>query len=249
MTLQQKLHELFLLDQQVRGLRTRLDAATRRLKAQQTKLEQLQRQRKELGDQLRQVQAAAAGFELQVKAMDERVEKLRGQMNNVTNNKEYSAMLVEVNTLKLEKSKVEEQALEQMGKVDLVKQEVAEIEAKIAEQTKMAGGARAEVESARAEVGQRLDEATKSRSAAAASVPADALAAFERQANAHDGEAMAGVIEENRRLMEYTCGGCYMAIPAERVNCLFTRPEEIVGCPNCGRLLFLDEQFKESMKK
>lgn len=247
MSLQEQLHQFFLLDQQIRGLRTRLDAATRRLKIQQTKIDQLARQRQELTDQLRQVQAAASGFELESKRIEERVARLREQMNTAKSNKEYSAMLVEVSTLKNDKSKVEDQALEQMAKADLLKQEVSEVEAKVAEQQKLVAGAEAEVQESKAEVGDRLNELTAQRNAAAAELPPDVLAVFERLADANDGEAMAGVIEESRRNMEYTCGGCYMQIPVERVNALITRPSDLTVCPSCGRILYMDEQLKSSM--
>ncbi len=66
MSLQAKLRSLFLLDQQLRGLRSRLDAATARSRAQQTKLERLAQQRREIADQHKQVLDGpwAAGFSI-----------------------------------------------------------------------------------------------------------------------------------------------------------------------------------------
>jgi predicted nucleic acid-binding Zn-ribbon protein len=38
-------------------------------------------------------------------------------------------------------------------------------------------------------------------------------------------------------------------IPAERVNKLFRSPDELVRCPNCLRILYLDNEMKAAVKK
>lgn len=247
MSLQRKLHEFYLLDSRVRGLEQGLQAAKRRQKAVQTKLDQLVRQQSELADQVKHAQAKANTFERQAQDLDERVAHLREQMTQVKNNKEYSALLVEVNTIKLDKGKVEEQALVQMTQVEDLTAQLGAVQEKLVEQRKLLAGALAEVQEHEAEVGQSLREASAERDQAAALIPLDLRQVFSRLAASYDGEAMAGVIEENRRTMEYTCGGCYMSIPAEKVNALYTKPEQITFCPNCGRALYLGEELKAGM--
>lgn len=244
MSLQENLYELFRLDQQVRGLRTRLDAATRRLKLQSTKLDQLRQQHAELTDQYKHAQAEVSTLEHQSTDAEERVSKLREQMNSVRNNKEYSAMLVEVNTLKDEKSKLEDQAIEKMTAADGLKERVAEVLEQVQKQEKLVELARTEVNSAKDEVGVQLDDATAKRDAAAAEIPADTRNVFERLADHYDGESMGEVEEQDRRRREYTCGGCYMELPIERVNALMTKPDELVTCPSCNRFLFIKQELK-----
>jgi hypothetical protein len=247
MSLNLKLRDLFLLDQQMRGLQSRLDAALARQKAQQTKLDRFHQQRSELTDQHKQTQAKAAGFEHQVQDVETRIARYREQMNSVKSNKEYSALLIEVNTLKLDKAKFEEQALEQMGKVEALAADVKQVGDKAAEQQKLLGVAEAEVVACRNEVQAQLNDVTRRREEAAQQVPAEALATFNRLAHIHDGEAMAPVIEESRRHLEYSCGGCYMSIPVERVNALTKAGSQVVCCTNCGRILYLEQELKESM--
>jgi uncharacterized protein len=244
LTLQEKLYDLFLLDQQVRGLRTRLDAATRRLNLQNTKLGQLRQQHDELNDQHKHAMAEVSTLEHQASDADDRVNKLREQMNNVRNNKEYSAMLVEVNTLKGEKSKLEDQALEKMTDADSLKERVAEVQAQVDSQIKLVESAKAEVQSAEEEVGVQLTDATAKREAATAEIPPDVLPVFERLADHYDGESMGEIEEQDRRRREYTCGGCYMELPIERVNALMLKPDELVTCPSCNRYLFIKQELK-----
>jgi len=175
------------------------------------------------------------------------VARHREQMNSVKNNKEYSALLLEVNTIKADKAKLEEQTLEQMGKVETITTEVQQVATKAGEQEKLVAVAVAEVTSCRNEISAQLAALTTRRDAAAQLVPAEALTAFNRLAHVHDGEAMAPVIEESRRHMEYSCGGCYMSIPVERVNALTKEGDQVVCCTNCGRILFLEQELKASM--
>lgn len=246
-SLQEKLYDLFLLDQQVRGLRTRLDAATRRLTLQDKKLDQLRQQQAELADQSKHAQAEVSTLEHQASDAEERVGKLREQMNSVRNNKEYSAMLVEVNTLKDEKGKLEDEALAKMSSVDDLKQRLTEVEAQVESQAKLVESAKAEVQSAKDEVGVQLDDATTKRDAAAAEVPADTQTVFERLAEQYEGEAMAQIEEQDRRRREYTCGGCYMELPIERVNAVMVKPDSLVTCPSCNRFLFIKQELKEEL--
>lgn len=247
MTLQEKLHHLFLLESQVRGLRRRLDGAMRRQTALQTKLDQLTRQHAELTDQIKHFQAKSSSLEHQAGDIDERVGVLRTRMTQVTSNKEYSALLVEVNTLKLNKDKLEEQALAEMGHVEELQEQAGQLDTTAREQERLLSVAKVDVSTRQSEVGQRLEEVTAERDEASANVPISTRQIFERLAQSYDGEAMASVTEVNRRAMEYNCDGCYMKIPVEVVNALYTKPDEPTVCPNCARLLFLDEEFKAAM--
>lgn len=242
--MQRTLYELFVADQRVRGLRGRLDAALRRQADQQTKLQQMTQQRLELGQQHKQLQAQASTLEHQARDAQAKVEHLRQQMNSVKTNREYSALLVEMNTLKIEKEKLEDQALQQLERVEAVAKQIAQADAAIDTQRKLVQNAAAEVQARQDEVAHELAEATAHRDEVASKLPGEVLESYERAANAHDGEAMAEVVEENRRSMEYTCGGCFMGIPVELLNALLRNDERPVVCPSCGRILYVQEALR-----
>lgn len=246
MGLNTALRELYLVDQQVRGLETRLDGARRHVRAQQVKMDQLNQQVNELSEQLKTAQAKAGTMESELAGIDERVNKLREQMNAVKTNKEYSAMLVEVNTLKADKGQLEEKALEVMSQVESLQTQLTELQAKTEDQKKIKALADKQLADRQAEVGDQLANLKAQREQAASHVPPDVLAVFDRLADNYDGEAMAPIIEEDRRRLEYTCGGCYMQIPIERVNQLITQ-DQIVRCTSCSRILYIEPQLKEQM--
>lgn len=247
MALQDKLLQLFSLDQQVRGIQSRLDAAHARLKVQQTKSSQLNRQCDELRSQLKHNQVKSTSLEKQVAEIDQRIEHLRSQMQSVKNNKEYSAVLVEVNTLKLDKEKIEDDLLEQMGRVEQTAKDLKAMEDQVAQQQKMVDQAESEAKACQAEVGEHLGKLTVQRAAAEQEVPLEARTVFNRTADVHDGETMAPITEESRRNMEYCCGGCFMSLPVERVNALMVSRDQVVICPSCNRILYIDQELKSSI--
>lgn len=247
MPLHENLYQLFLLDQQVRGLSTRLDSARNRHKSQQTKLDQLSQQHRELAEQVKQVTAKTTALEKEATDIESRISTIRNRMNTATSNKEYAALLLEVNTIKIEKDKKEEEAIAQMENRERLSAQLTELEAKVADQRKMVGQAEKEVVDRTSEVGEKLAEVTAQRDAATKELPADALAAFNKAASYHDGEALAVVVEESRKHHEYSCGGCYMSIPVERLNALMTRHNVVTTCPNCGRILYVAEELRQSL--
>ncbi len=246
MGLNDALRKLNLVDTQLRGLDSRLSGARRHAKTQAAKLDQLQQQARELTQQLKTAQAAAATLENEINSANERIDQLRERMNTVTNNKEYSAMLVEVNTLKADRSKVEDRQLEVMSQVESHQAELEGVQEAIAEQTKITQMAEKELADRTAEVSEQIDQLKQERGAAASEVPAEALTVFDRLADTYEGEAMAPIIEEDRRRLEYVCGGCYMQIPVEKVNQLVTA-DQLVRCTSCSRILYLESELKEAM--
>lgn len=247
MTLQANLEELAARDSRLSALRSRLDAGLRRQKAQQNRLDQLQQQHDELADQVKHAKAHAGTLEQEAKSAEDRTDKLREQMNSVKTNKEYSALLVEVNTLKAEQGRLEELVLEQMEKIEERQVELTDLQSKVADQQKLVDMATSEVKEAESEVGDQLTEVTAERDEAAKLIPDDVLAMYRKLLDDHDGEAVCGVEEQNKRRMEYTCDGCYMALPIEKVNAAISKPDEVTPCNSCGRILIVPAEIREGL--
>ena len=247
MSLQEKLYRLFLLDKQVRGMRRRLDTATGDLDRQQVRLDRLRQQHGELGQQIKQSKAKETGLEHQARDMEGHIATLRERMNAATNNKEYSALLIEVNALKAQISTIEDEALNQLSQVDMLQSEIDQLQVKLEAQEKMVKDAAARAEQCRAETGTQLDDLTAQRATAEQELPPETRKTFNRLAAHQDEQALAEVIEEDRRSMTYICGGCYMSLPFEHVNALLARRDDVVCCTSCGRFLYLGEALKGSL--
>ncbi|NNF41480.1 MAG: hypothetical protein HKO59_13435 [Phycisphaerales bacterium] len=247
MTLMESLTKLYGIDRQVRGLRARLDAAERYHNAQQHQLAAVTQQHDELQTRKRQVQARIGNLETEGAGLDEQLEKYRNDLNSAATNKQYTAVLTELNTVKDQRSKLDDSMLEMMSEVERLDEEITAIEAQQAERAKIVDHAAAQLAERRGEVGTRLAELEAERDDAADDVPGPELAVFEEMANAHDGEAMAQVEEIDRRHREYACSECNMHMPFETVAALMSPGCGMVRCTACGRILFMQEEVRGAL--
>lgn len=247
LTLHDRLEHLNQLDGMLRALTSRVGARTRRLNKLNDKLDVLHQQRDELDAQRQQSKAHATTLEKQAADVDTRIASMRDRMNTVTNNKEYSAMLVEMNTLKVDKSALDDETLEAMTTVEQLDGKLAEIEAQLGEQKTLVAAAKGELDEAEGEIKQRKDELTAERIEAAAEIDDDTLRQYDRLVVEHEGEALARIEEQDRRRKEYTCGECYMALPVETVSAVMRSPDAVVCCPSCGRILTMAKDLKSAL--
>src|ERR1041385_3670288 len=98
-------------DQRVREAQSRLDAATKDVRIQERRVSDLAEKHKLASTKLREAQSKQGQLDLDLKTRDAHIEKLRTQQQNAKNNKEYQAFLVEINTGKVDRNKIEEEAL------------------------------------------------------------------------------------------------------------------------------------------
>jgi len=249
MGLVDSLLNLYRVDVQVRGLRSRLNSAERYLAAQTKQWTDLQQQQQEFQTRKRHLQATIGNLEIEVKSIDDRLEKLRNELNNAPTNKQYAALLAELNTVKTTRGGIEDRMLADMEQVEKIQEQLAAVEAQIVERTKVRDLAQAQLDERRNDVGHRLSELEIERQHAAAVVPAPALAIFEEVADSHEGEAMSAVEEVDRRHREYACGACNMHIPFEQVSLLTSRNDSVIRCPSCMRILFMQEEMRGTLAK
>src|SRR5918992_3856320 len=131
-----KLHEA---DKQLRDAQARLDAAARNVRIQERRVADLSEKLKVAQTSLRAQQARAGHLDLDLRSRDAHIEKLRTQQQTARNNKEYQAFLVEINTGKVDRGKVEEEAVKVMEAVEKAKAEATALAAHVeSERAKLA---------------------------------------------------------------------------------------------------------------
>lgn len=190
-------------------------------------------------EQIRQAQSEADRLELDRKTHESHIAKLREALNRTKTNKEYAAVLTQLNTDKADAVKIEDAVLQALARVDDLKKREAELRA--GREKELARGV--ELERAATEVegklSSRLKELEAQREEATASIPPESLMQFERACEKHDGEAMAMIEQIHPKRAEYTCSGCNMSIPLEVINALQSR-DVVLQCHICSRILYLE---------
>lgn len=232
--------KLYRAEQTLREAKARLDEVTKGVRVQEGR-------RKSVADNLavakqkqQESQSKSANLELELKARDEHIEKLRGRQTLADNNKEYQALLVEINTNKVDRAKLEEQLIKVMEQVEASNTEVTNLTgvlgAEEAKLTEMQGQLGDKANAAQAEV----QKVTPDRDAAAAQIKPAILAEFNKLADRYEGEALAQLEKPDPRDPDYLCAGCNMSLVPDVFNKLKTRDDAVI-CPHCRRFLYLPE--------
>lgn len=234
------LEKLQAIERDLSQLRRRKKARMRAVKAQEARIEKHTNERDSLQSTAMDRRKQADEFELSLRESEEHVAKLRVALNAAKTNKEYAAILTQINTHKADNAKFEEQALAVLNEVDNVKNQVTEIEKQVEQEEQKLE----EIKANSAEEIQKLDtmlaELQARREEAAKDLSPEVLALFDRLSQQYDGEALAKVEVSGRRApYTYTCGGCFMSLNAEHANALRSR-DEVRQCDNCQRILYID---------
>jgi predicted nucleic acid-binding Zn-ribbon protein len=234
--------KLFLADQALKEAQARLESASKNVRVQERRVNEIS-ERLRLGQsKLKEEQAHSHNYDLDIKSRDEKIDKLRQQQSNAQNHREYQAFLVEINTEKVDKAKTEDLSIAVMEVVEKLQAENKELAASLESE-------KAKLVSMQSEVGDRLkklqaeiDALKPDRDAAAAAVPPKALVAFERLADRFESEALSALSKPDRRREEYLCSACNMGLVTDVYNKLHTR-DELVFCPSCRRILYIPDDL------
>jgi len=180
-------------------------------------------------------------LELELKSRDEQITRLRASLNTAKTNKEYSAVLTQLNTTKADNSKIESQSLELLKNIEADEAECEEIKNQINEQKQHLEQLRTEVETLASKYQAEIDKIQAEWDQVAQIIPDKLLEIFKRVTETYDGQAVAVIEQQDGKKGAYSCGGCFMGITAECVNLLMTK-DDIIRCPNCTRILVLGSE-------
>ncbi len=202
------------LEDEVAGLRTRID----NINGEIEELNTLTKQRKREVDQAK----------IQIGNYKE-------QQNNVRNNREYDAITKEIEYQELEIELAEKRLKEYAVAVKNKKAQLETAEAAAAERETDLNLKRAELEGIEAETAPQVAEYEAQAAAAKEKIDERLIAAYSRiRNNVRNGLAVVTVKRD-------ACGGCFNHIPPQR-QADIRLGKKIIVCEYCGRILVADPE-------
>ncbi len=234
--------KLFQADQQLREAQQRLDAATKNVRVQERRTNDLAARMQQAVQVLREQQSKGANQELDLKTRDAHIDKLRNQQQSAKNNKEYQAFLIEISTAKVDKGKVEDETMKTMEAVEKGQAELKELTAQLESERGKLATMQSDIGATVTQLRAEIESLKPARDEAAKGVAPKALDAFNRLAGHHDGEALSAISKPDRRREEYACTACMMDLVTDVYNKLHTR-DELVFCPSCRRILYIPDDL------
>ena len=227
------------IENRLRAIKTKLARCRRNVIVQENQIRSLQNTFEAKKEEIQLTKIQSDRLELELKSQDEAIAKLRASLNAAKTNKEYAAVLTQLNTTKADNAKIETHVLEFMKDIETDEAEVENIGEQMEEQKRKLEQTRKDAEVMAVRYESEIKEIETEWHQVANQIPAEPLAIFKRVAETYDGEALAVVAIQEGKIDTYSCGGCFMGITAESVNLLMTK-DDIIRCPNCTRILVLD---------
>jgi predicted nucleic acid-binding Zn-ribbon protein len=160
--------------------------------------------------------------------------KEEARLYEVKTNKEYSAVLLEIEEVKQIKAKTEEEILGLMEMQERLAVDVKEAEGRLKTREEQARLDEGVVRGKLAKVEQELAVVRAERTSRARELPAALLASYDRIMKARAGTAVASVGGNG------ICGGCRMSIRPQALLEL-RNATGLMTCESCGRYLYWQE--------
>jgi uncharacterized protein len=157
--------------------------------------------------------------------------KEEGRLYEVKTNKEYSAVLLEIEEIKQIKAKTEEEILSLMEMQERLAVDVKEAESRLKTREEQARQDESVVREKLVKVEQELAGVRAERATRARELPAGLLGSYERIMKARGGTAVAAVTPSA------ICGGCRMSIRPQALLEL-RNAAGLMTCESCGRYLY-----------
>ena len=179
---------------------------------------------------IKQIESARKDLELEVEGKKQMIVRYSNQQFQTRKNEEYRALAHEIDTCKAAIFEIENREIEFMEQAEAAQKEVLRA-------TQAAKDARSLMDEQVAQLGGREENLKKelaqleaNREELASAVDETARSRYERLMRSKGENVVVGVEHG-------VCGGCHMKLPPQLlVTC--QGEKELVGCSNCGRILY-----------
>ncbi len=197
-------------------LQLRLAFSQSALEAAKQKVKHLESDRKKL--------------ELEVEAKKQLIERYSLQQFQTKKNEEYRALAHEIEICKTAIVKLDDEQIELMEQIEAVQKEVAAAAQTAAETKRTVDSRLADIGARETNLKKELSELQSNRGALAEAVDASAHARYERLLRQKGQNVLVGI-------QHGVCGGCHMQL-SRSIVMTCQADQELVTCPNCGRILY-----------
>jgi uncharacterized protein len=179
---------------------------------------------------VKQIESSRKELELEVEAKKLLITRYANQQFQTRKNEEYRALAHEIDMCKDAIFKIEDQEIELMEQAEAAQKEVLRSTQAANDARNLADEQLERLSSREQNLQKELAELEANREALAAAVDTGARGRYERLVRSKGENVVVGV-------QHGVCGGCHMKLPPQLlVTC--QAEKELVGCSNCGRILY-----------
>lgn len=172
-------------------------------------------------------------LELELATKESELQRLQQKMMSIKTNKEYDALVAEIDAAKEVISTRETELLETIDLIQTLEKEIGTLQKEAADIEQNNGRQLGVLQEKMDSIGEKVAGKEAERSQISSQIGRRTLSIYERVRRGKGGTA---VVVVKRR----ACGACYKALTPQKVQEI-KRGDQIHTCENCGSLLFWDD--------
>ncbi len=176
--------------------------------------------------------------ENKIKRLNESIVKTKERMLEVKNNKEYQAMLKEIEIAETSRSNIETEIISILDELDKLSVLVKKDEETLKQNKNKYEQEKKTIENDLNSIDTDILDWEKKRIDVRKNVAEDLLAKYEKIKKRNQG---IGVIS----VWKSVCNGCHMNIPPQLYNEL-QKSNQLFSCPNCDRIIYFQDMEKQA---
>ncbi len=164
---------------------------------------------------------------------DAQIKKSKEKLGLVKNNKEYQAILKEIEEIRVRKSEIEDSQIEILDDIEKAEKQIKSGKVELERFSKETGVQKMSVLKENEEIQGVLAELSRDRTGLVGNVDPDFLKKYEKVKN------IVGILAIVR-VVDLLCLGCHVNLPPQRYNEL-QRLDSLQYCPNCHRIIYWEK--------
>lgn len=228
------LKELQEIDQEISSIETTRQAYQGELASFESDTGRVQAMLDELNEELAVLQQAEAQLQQDLLKERDNVAKVEGRLPEIQTQKEYVAVLKEIDVAKKANKELEEQLQAKQQEISSLEEDQQEKQTELTAIAEKAEARSAELAELMAESEKTLGKRKETRESLANDVPVSLLRKYQALFKRRAGLALA--LARNG-----ACLGCNMQLPPQQYNTLL-RVSDLQTCPHCNRLLYVEQE-------
>ncbi|MEW6171170.1 MAG: C4-type zinc ribbon domain-containing protein [Candidatus Omnitrophota bacterium] len=230
-----KLTELQKIDQEAYDLNKKKIELPREIDILDAKFQEKKKTLQAQEDKLKDLQKKRKDKELDLATGEEGIKKLQTQLYLLKTNKEYQTMLDEIAKKKADNSIIEEDIINILDAMDLVTSEINKEKQNLANEEKKFQLEKKIVEEKVIQMNAQIERLELQRKQALGEVDKKILSSYERILKGRDSLAIVSVKNDS-------CQGCFMSLPPQVINEI-KMYEKLITCEKCNRILYIPEDL------
>ena len=228
------LRDLQEIDQEISNLETTRKGYQDELAVFAAEAAEVQAMLDQLNAEIDQLRQDEAQIEQELLKKQDNVERVESRLPGIQTQKEYVAVLKEIDIAKKENKEMEDQLQEKRKEISVLVEDQQEKEAALATINQNAKARGSELNQLLTGSGSQLEQQTRNRDSVAADVPKSLLRKYQGLFKRRNGLALAVA-------RSGACLGCNMQLPPQLFNQLL-QGNDLQTCPHCNRILYVEEE-------